>query len=152
MKANTLICLPMLLIIAGCATASDISMAHSPNIEKVSTNWQDQSKTVKHAPDDSCYSTTGFGQIPHGGTITGYSTLTSVPGTPCSISTVMCLNGILTGPELYPTCSDINQNCGGIPNGGVVSGYSSPTAPCDMSTVTCTNGNLSGPMPFPSCM
>lgn len=109
------------------------------------------SQVAAAASDGSCTSNFGFGVIPNGATVSGYSTSMSMPGIPCSITTVTCIDGHFNGPDLYPSCSDMMQSCDGIPNGGTASGYISPVAPCIFTTVTCTNGALSGPMPSPSC-
>lgn len=103
--------------------------------------------------NESCQTDLGFGVILHGESISGYTTSMSLPGTPCSSSMMMvtCINGVLNGPDLYPSCSDILQDCLGVPNGGSVSGYVSPVGPCIASTVTCVNGSLSGPLPYSSC-
>ena len=140
----------IMALLVSCTTAPNISSAQSPDITK--SLQQNRSNKPQIRSDGNCISTLGLGFILNGGTITGYATSMSMPGTPCLISTVTCVNGSLNGPDLYPSCSDINQNCQGVPNGGSVSGYASPIAPCLMTTVTCTNGTLSGPMPFPACM
>lgn len=99
----------------------------------------------------SCSSSLGLGIIQNGETVSGYLISISLPGTPCFSTTVTCINGNLNGPDLYPSCSDILQDCAGIPNGSSVTGYISPLAPCILTTVTCSNGSLSGPEPFSSC-
>jgi hypothetical protein len=109
------------------------------------------SQLVTASPDGGCLSNLGLGVIPNGATASGYPTSISLPGTPCAMTTVTCIDGTLTGPDLYPSCSDIMQDCQGIPNGGFASGYISPVPPCIQTTITCTNGTLSGPMPSPSC-
>lgn len=111
--------------------------------------WLGSSAFAKQ--NESCQS--GLGLIPNGESVSGYTTSVSSPGIPCANSktSVLCLNGVLLGPEPYSTCSDILQDCQGVSNGGSVTGYQSPVAPCISSTVTCSNGVLSGTLPFPSC-
>lgn len=130
----------LMALLVGCTTTPFLSSPQSADIA------DSQARS-----DGSCMSALGLGFIANGGTVSGYATSMSVAGTPCSISTVSCTDGSLNGPDLYPSCSDINQDCPGVPNGGSVSGYTSSVAPCTMTTVTCTNGSLSGPQPFPTC-
>ena len=53
-----------------------------------------------------CYSNLGLGAIPNGVTVTGYTTSTPMAGTLCTMSTVTCIDGNLTGPDLYPSCTN----------------------------------------------
>jgi hypothetical protein len=100
----------------------------------------------------NCISSLGLGIIPNGGSVTGYLSPTSLPALPCASTIVTCINGVLSGPDLYPACTSINQDCAGVPDGGVLTGYISPVPPCVMTTVTCINGVLSGPLPAVSCV
>jgi hypothetical protein len=61
------------------------------------------------APGDSCLSVLGLGVIPNGGAAIGYPSPMSQPGFPCTVMTVMCIDGAFIGPDLYPTCFNVEE-------------------------------------------
>lgn len=44
---------------------------------------------------------------PHGSVVNGYFQPTSFQGVPCTPATKTCLNGSWSGPEVYPSCSEL---------------------------------------------
>lgn len=44
---------------------------------------------------------------PHGSVTSGYLQPTSPHGVPCMPATKICLNGNWSGPEVYPSCSEL---------------------------------------------
>jgi hypothetical protein len=95
---------------------------------------------------------TPIGVISNGGVAIGFLSPNSSPGQPCETGSAICVNGVLNGPPVYPSCHAASQDCNGVPNGGSFSGYISSVPHCVASTVTCIDGVLSGPMPSPACV
>jgi hypothetical protein len=51
--------------------------------------------------------TKSCGGSPHGSVVTGYLQPTSPHGVPCMTTTRTCIDGNWTGPEIFPSCSEL---------------------------------------------
>jgi hypothetical protein len=108
---------------------------------------------LAHAsPDGSCPSQTGSWPTPNAGLAVGFLKTTPSPGEACIQVHATCIDGNWIGPTLYPYCQAAQLDCDGVPNMGVIGGYTTPNGACIMTTVICLNGVPSGPMPFQSCL
>jgi hypothetical protein len=98
--------------------------------------------TQVHAKGLSCSSR--LGRIPDGGTAYGYGSAIGTEDTPCFMMAVSCRGGLLSGPDLYPNCRNLDLRGSECYDGDTITAFASSTPPCYLKTIVCVRGRWNG--------